>query len=192
MKLWKFTRVLFWGISLRALTACNHQGYSSWNGSSFNNSGKASGSASVVFVDRANPDGPKSFGKIKITKSMTGFVKPQPIEPLTLPAYPARALAAHCGAARFAVSIVIAKDGNVTAVSPSLYEPSTPTKFDADFNRAIEAAVLTWEFNPGWTVPIEPGPDGSPILGEPEAAESSLDAIFTFTNAGTVTTSVRK
>jgi len=41
-------------------------------------------------------------------------------------------------------------------------------------------------------VPIEPGPDGSPILGEPEAAESSLDAIFTFTSSGTVTTIVHE
>ena len=192
MKLRKFARALCWCVSLGALAACNHQESNSWNGTSFANSGKASGSASVVFVDRANPEGPKSVARIKITKSMTGFVKPQPIEPLTLPGYPARALAAHSGAARFAVRIDIAKDGHVAAVSPSMYEFSTPTKFDADFNRAIEAAVLTWEFNPGWTVPMEPGPDGSPILGEAEAAESSLDAIFTFTSAGTVTTSVRE
>jgi hypothetical protein len=73
-----------------------------------------------------------------------------------------------------------------------MFEFSTPTKFDAEFNQAIEAAVLMWEFNPGWTVPMEPGADGSPVLGEPEAADSSLDAIFTFTSAGTVTTSVRE
>jgi len=148
--------------------------------------------ASVAFVDRTNPAGPKSVGKTKITKSMTGLVKPQPIEPLTLPVYPTKALADHGGAARFAVTIEIAKDGHVTAVNPSMYEFSIPTKYDAEFNQAIEAAVLTWEFNPGWTVPIEPGPDGSPILGEPEAAESSLDAIFTFTSSGTVTTIVHE
>jgi len=129
---------------------------------------------------------------IKITKSMTGFVKPQPMEPLTLPVYPAKALAAHTGAVRFAVRIDIAKDGHVTAVSPSMYEFSKPTKFDDEFYRAIEAAVLSWEFEPGWSVPMEPGKDGSPVLGEPEATESSLDAIFTFTSAGTVTTSARE
>ena len=184
-------RSLCWGIALGALSACNHTGAGFPNWPLFASSGKASGSASVVFVDRANPEGPRSVGKIKITKSMTGYVKPQPIEPLTLPAYPAMALAARFGAARFAVRIDIARDGHVTAVSRSMTEFSTPTKFDADFDQAIEAAVLTWEFNPGWTVPMEPGPDGSPVLGEPEAAESSLDAIITFTSAGTVAASVR-
>lgn len=146
----------------------------------------------MVFVDRANPEGPKSVSKMTITRSMTGFVRPQPIEPLLLPVYPPKALAAHGGATRIAVKVEIGKDGHVTAVSPSLYEFSTPTKFGAEFNQAIEAAVLQWEFNPGWTVPMEPGPDGSPLLGEPVASESSLDAIFTFTSAGTVETSVRE
>jgi hypothetical protein len=86
---------------------------------------------------------------------MTGFVKPRAIVPLTLPVYPAQT-AARCGTARLAVRIGKAKDGHVTAVAPSPFEFSTPTKFDAQFNRAIETAVLTGQFEPGWTVPMEP------------------------------------
>ena len=176
---------------LGALSACNHHQSRAWNGAPYAGSGRATGAASVVFVDRANPEGPKSLSKIKIARSMTGFVKPQPIEPLLLPVYPPKALAAHGGAARIAVTVEIGKDGHVTSVGPSMYEFSTPTKFNAEFGQAIEAAVLQWEFEPGWTVPMEPGPDGSPVLGEPVASESSLDAVFTFTSAGTVETSVR-
>ena len=185
------TRLLTGAALLGVLSACNHHQSRAWNGAPFASSGKASGSASVVLVDRANPEGPKSLSKIKITRSMTGFVKPQLIEPLLLPVYPPKALAAHGGTTRIAVTIEIGRDGHVTSVGPSMYEFSTPTKFEAEFSQAIEAAVLQWEFEPGWTVPMEPGPDGSPVLGEPVASESSLDAVFTFTGAGTVETSVR-
>ena len=179
-------------VTVGAFGACNHRRSGAWDQGALSAGGKSTGSASVDFVDPADPEGPRSVGAVKITKSMTGFVKPQPIEPLLLPAYPASALAAHIGAARIAVRIDIAKDGHVVGVRPSVREYSTPTAFDAQFNEAIRAAVLKWEFNPGWTVPMEPGPNGSPVLGEPEAAESSLDAIFTFTSAGTVVTGVRQ
>ena len=65
----------------------------------------ASGSTSVVFVQRENPGGPKTLGEVKISRSMTGYVPPQPIEPLLLPVYPARALAARLGTVRIAVRI---------------------------------------------------------------------------------------
>lgn len=178
---------LLWGASLFALAGCSHPG----SLPSFSGSERASGASSVVFVDSAKGDGPAGKEPVTITKSMTGFVKPEPIEPLALPTYPARALAAHCGAVRLAVRIDISSDGHVTSVGPSAHEFSTPTPFDTEFQHAIEAAVLTWKFQPGWTVPMEPGPDGKPILGEPVASESSLEAIFTFTSAGTVTTGIR-
>jgi hypothetical protein len=150
------------------------------------------GTSSVTFVDREPAQVPASAEDIKITRSSTGFVKAVPVEPLALPAYPARALAAHVGTVTVTATIRIAKDGRVISVAPSFLGFSTPTKFDSDFFGTVEKAAMTWEFQPAWTVPLEPGKDGKPVFGEPEAAESTLDAVLTFSGSGFVTSSVGK
>ena len=169
-----------------ALAGCSHPA-----GPGFSASPR-SGTSSVALVDRDPPQVPASVEDIKITRSSTGFVKAVPIEPLALPAYPARALAAHTPTVTITVTIKIGKDGRVTSVAPSFLGFSTPTKFDSDFFGAVEAAAMTWEFQPAWTVPLEPGKDGKPVFGEPEAAETTLDAVFTFSGSGFVTSSVGK
>jgi len=151
-----------------------------------------SGTSSVKFVDRESPEGPTSLGKIKITTGTTGLVQAVPIEPLALPLYPVEALAAHIGTITKTVTINIGKDGHVSSVSSSMAGFSIPTEFDSEFDKAIEAAVLKWEFNPAWSVPLEPGKDGTPIVGDPVPTESSLDAVFTFSGSGVVTSSVRE
>lgn len=153
---------------------------------------EGSGISSVKFVDRESPEGPTSLSKIKITTGTTGIVQAVPIEPLALPIYPADALAAHLNTIIKTVRINIGKDGRVSSVGSSVIGFSIPTKFDSEFDRAIEAAALKWEFNPAWSVPLEPGKDGTPIVGDPVPTESSLDAVFTFSNSGMVTSSVRK
>jgi hypothetical protein len=151
-----------------------------------------SGTSSVKFVNRESPEGPTALSKIKITTGTTGLVQAVPVEPLALPQYPVEALAAHLGTITKTVTINIGKDGNVLSVSSSMMGFSTPTEFDSEFDKAIEAAVQKWEFNPAWSVPLEPGKDGTPIVGDPVPTESSLDAVFTFSSSGVVTSGVRR
>jgi hypothetical protein len=176
---------LFW-----MLTACNNSGGIAKMFASRVSEGP--GNSSVTFVNREIPEGTTSLGKMKLTTSTTGLVQAIPIEPLTLPLYPAGALAAHLGPITKTVTINIGKDGHVSSVSPSIFGFSTPTRFDPEFDKAIEAAVLKWEFNPAWSVPLEPGKDGSPIVGDPVPTECSLDAVFTFSSSGAVISSVQK
>jgi hypothetical protein len=169
-----------------ALAGCSHPA-----GPGFS-AAPRSGTSSVAFVDRDPAPSAASAEDLKITRSSTGFVQAVPMEPLTLPAYPARALAAHTRTVTVTATIRIGKDGRVISVAPSFLGFSTPTKFDSDFFSAVEAAAMTWDFQPAWTVPLEPGKDGKPVFGEPEAAESTLDAVFTFSGTGFVTSSVGK
>ena len=167
-----------------ALAGCSHP-----QGPGFSAAPKA-GTSSVTFVDREPTQATTSAEEMKITRSSTGVIKAVPIEPLTLPAYPARALAAHTRTVTVTATIRIGKDGRVISVAPSFLGFTTPTKFDSDFFAAVEAAAMTWEFQPAWTVPLDPGKDGKPVFGEPEASEATLDAVFTFSGSGFVTSSV--
>jgi hypothetical protein len=169
-----------------AIAGCSHTAGPGFSAS------PSSGTSSVTLVDREPAQVPASAEDIKITRSSTGSVKAVPIEPLALPVYPARALAAHAGTVTVTATIRIGKDGRVISVAPSFLGFSTPTKFDSDFFGAVESAAMTWEFQPAWTVPLDPGKDGKPIFGEPAAAEDTFDAVFTFSGSGFVTSGARK
>jgi hypothetical protein len=173
-----------------SLSTCNHSpGAASL---SANGATEHSGPSSVYFIDRAVPEGPTSLGKIKITTSTTGLIQAEPKGPLTLPLYPTEALAAHLGNVTKTVQVNIGKDGRVSSVTSSMLGFSIPTKFDSQFDRAIEVAAAKWEFNPAYAVPLEPGKDGTPIVGDPVPTESSLDAVFTFSSSGVVTSTVQR
>ncbi len=184
------SKFLCWPLLFGSLSGCNHSpGTATLPAIGV---GGSSGSSSVQFVNRESPEGTTALSKIKITTGTTGLVQAVPIEPLALPLYPAGALAVHLGTVTKTVKINIGKDGHVSSVSSSMFGISIPTKFDSEFDRAIEVAASKWEFNPAWSVPLEPGKDGSPIVGDPVATESSLDAVFTFSSSGVVTSRVQK
>jgi hypothetical protein len=183
-------RIPLWLCLCGSLPGCNHSpGVANL---SADGAREHSGASSVYFINRAAPEGPASLSKIKISASTTGLIQAEPKGPLALPLYPTEALAAHLGTVTKTVQVNIGMDGRVSSVTSSMLGFSIPTKFDSAFDRAIETAASKWEFNPALSVPLEPGKDGSPIVGDPVPTESSLDAVFTFSGSGVVTSSVQK
>ncbi len=75
------------------------------------------------------------------------------------PEYPARALAAHAGAATVGLRIVVDKTGRVSSVGPSPVVATTPGPFESDFRAAAEAAARAWRFQSAWTATVVDGPD---------------------------------
>jgi hypothetical protein len=150
----------------------------------------SSATTDVTLMDRETRGRTTSLADLRISESTTGIVPAAPDGPLELPVYPVRALAAGARLVTVTAVISVDRDGRVTSVGPSSRGYTTPTPYDGDFRRAIEAAVMKWQFRPAWAVPMEPGKDGVPVLGEPEPTSSTVDAVFTFSSTGVVTTGV--
>jgi len=77
----------------------------------------------------------------------------------TLPKYPERALGAHDGPHRELVRIVIDSAGSVGQVLDSPMGPSDGGPFAAEFRRAVDDAVRTWQFRPGVLQHVKDGAD---------------------------------
>ena len=115
------------------------------------------------------------------------FNRPSPHDTKTLPVYPAAALAANDGTHREVVRIVIDTHGNVGQVLDSPVGTSDGGPFGADYRRAVDTALRTWRFEPGWLGHFGPGPDndgdGKPdykIMTSSELIAVYYDVRFTF------------
>lgn len=118
------------------------------------------------------------------------FKDAEAILPLTLPIYPAKALAAKAGLVNVGVKISVDSDGHVTDLSPSLLTFSTPTRYASAFEEAVRVAVMTWHFHPAQHYYFEISPDESGVakakLLRKENTETFFDIAFTFTATGSV------
>jgi hypothetical protein len=115
------------------------------------------------------------------------FNRPIPRSTKTLPVYPDAALAANDGTHREIVRIVIDTHGNVGQVLDSPVGTSDGGPFAADYRRAVDTAVRTWRFEPGWIGHFGPGPDndgdGKPdykVMTTSEQIAVYYDVRFTF------------
>ena len=118
------------------------------------------------------------------------YQEAKPVMPLVTPVYPAKALAAKAGMTVVGVHVTVDKEGRVTDVGPSLLAVSIPTRFDAEFQTAVRAAVAQWRFRPAMTYHIEvvnpPGGETYQRVTDQQSVETVFDLAFTFTSTGTV------
>ena len=123
-------------------------------------------------------------------KSGDYFTEARPIAPLATPVYPARALAAKVGLTTVGVHVVVDKTGRVSDIGPSLLAVSIPTRFDADFQAAVRAAVNQWRFFPAQNYRVEVTKDAAGVLDinetRRENTETYFDLVFTFLTNGAV------
>jgi len=87
------------------------------------------------------------------------FDRPRPLDTLTLPIYPDRALAAGDGPHREIVRIIIDNKGHVSEVNDSPLGVSDGGLHAAEFRRVVEDAVRAWRFSPGALRKIVDGND---------------------------------
>jgi len=108
-----------------------------------------------------------------------------------LPVYPARALAARAGGVQIGVHLVIDAQGLVSEIRPSMVAVTlVPAEFADDFQRAVEAAVQQWRFEPARIEQIETvtGDNGFTYrrVRRNEPTEAEVDLAFAFTPGGKV------
>jgi len=146
--------------------------------------------SSFAFVDGPEAAAVRAPMAAEEVRSGDYFTDARPIEPLAMPVYPARALAAKAGRTMIGVRITVDATGRVSDVGPSILAVSIPTRFDEDFQAAVRAAVRQWRFRPAQSYHVEVTKTAG---GEPdiqvtrrENAETYFDVSFTFTAAGTV------
>jgi TonB family protein len=122
--------------------------------------------------------------------SMEQYEEASPITPLATPVYPPRALAAKVGRVTIGVKITVDATGRVSDIGPSLRAVTIPSRFDADFQEAVRAAVSQWRFSPALSYRLEdvPMPDGSTYqrMTDRRRVETTFDLSFTFTATGAV------
>jgi hypothetical protein len=150
------------------------------------------GSASFEFIDPTHIGPLTDARKLKLKVGTTVFVDAKPIEPLTIPTYPPSVLATNVGPTTIAVSITVGADGRVKEVNPSFGAVAFRSRYDDEFQKAIEAALATWRFEPAQRAQLEPSKDGPPIVQSATDTETSFDVLFTFTTSGSVSTGFPK
>ena len=111
------------------------------------------------------------------------YVDAKPVEPLAMPVYPPRALAAHAGDVTVKVDVTVSKEGRVSEMAPDILDFSTISRFHDDFRAAVEAAVSTWRFEPAQIDRLEPKANGQPIIVGSEAQERVFVVSFKFTES---------
>lgn len=118
------------------------------------------------------------------------FVEARPISPLAPPDYPAAARNARAGLVNIGVRLTVDAEGRVAAMTPSVTAFSLPPRFSNEFQAAIEVAVAQWRFRPAELRRLEevPGSEGGTYWRQAssEKIETTLDMIFTFSEAGEV------
>jgi len=122
--------------------------------------------------------------ELKIVQAMSIRVAPKAIPPLTLPKYPASALAAHLLDIQYAVTITIDTEGRVIHIERSYARLPYTSAFRDEFVAAIEQAVATWKFEPGKLAHLDPQENERPLVTGSENAESKLTVAFCFTQSG--------
>lgn len=149
-----------------------------------------SGQTAFQFVDSARTTKADVADALPENSPTPMIEAARPIEPLSKPAYPARALAAHAGVSTVGVRLTIDPQGHVSAVDSSLRYISTPGKWAEEFRAAVEAAVMEWRFRPARIVVVErvKAGDGTDdfVIRRTEPSEWTCDVAFTFTEAGGV------
>ena len=149
------------------------------------------GQSSFRFVERPEAEVNKSTATaVAAPRSGEGYRDAKPVLPLVLPFYPAKALAAKAGLTVVGVHVTVDKVGRVTDVGPSLLAVSIPTKFDAEFQAAVRAAVSQWQFSPAQiyhtVVVTAPGGETYQRVTDRQNVEAEFDLSFTFTATGEV------
>lgn len=122
--------------------------------------------------------------------SIEHYREAMPVRPLATPAYPPKALAAKAGKVTIGVKITVDATGRVADIGPSLLAVTIPSRFDAEFQEAVRAAVAQWRFRPAETFRLETVtmPEGGSYqrMIDHRNVETSFDLSFTFTATGTV------
>ena len=117
------------------------------------------------------------------------FIDAVPIPPLTLPVYPAAALAARAGWVVVGVRITIDEHGRVSEIRQSPVSMTTPTAYADSFWAAVEAALHRWRFYPAtYREEHRRTVNGDTVwdLTGVEQTPSTSDLSFTFTATGEV------
>jgi TonB family protein len=150
----------------------------------------ATGRSSFAFVDASNAAASSATATAVEPKSGDYFTEARSTQILATAIYPAKALAAKLGMTTVGVRVTIDKNGRVSDIGPSLLAVSIPTKFDADFQEAVRAAVVQWRFFPAQTFHVDVTRDATGELQisetKRENAETYFDLAFTFTASGAV------
>ncbi len=148
----------------------------------------ASGTSDYRFVQP--PPAAPSTGKSEVAPEplqRLQFHEARPIEPLVMPVYPARALAAKAGATTVGVHITVDESGMITDTRSSIWLVSLPGPFSEDFRAAVDVALRQWRFEPAETVEFEQEEkDGlSPLrVLKREKVATEFDLAFDFTPGG--------
>ncbi len=150
----------------------------------------ATGRSSFAFVDASNAAASSATATPVEPKSGDYFTEARPTQILATPVYPPKALTARLGMTTVGVRVTVDKTGRVSDIGPSLLAVSIPTKFHAEFQEAVRAAVTQWRFFPAQTFHVEVTRDAAGELQisetKRENAETYLDLAFTFTASGAV------
>lgn len=116
----------------------------------------AAGTSAFRFVDP--PPAPPSTGKSHVAPEpmqRRQYHEARPIEPLVLPVYPARALAAKVGATTVGVHVSVDEQGAITDIRSSIWVVSLPGPFSEDFRAAVDTALRQWRFQPAEAIELE-------------------------------------
>jgi hypothetical protein len=148
----------------------------------------ASGTSDYRFVEP--PPAAPSTGSAEVAAEPAKrlqFREARPIEPLIMPAYPARALAAKAGATTVGVHVTLDEHGVITDIRASIWVVSFPGPFSEDFRAAVDAALRQWRFEPAETVELEQEEkEGSSPLRvlKREKVATEFDVAFDFAPGG--------
>jgi len=149
------------------------------------------GQSSFRFIERPEAEVSKATNVTVVEPKIGEFYRDAtPVLPLVMPIYPPRALAAKVGLTVIGVRVTVNKEGRVTDVGPSLVAVSILTKFGAEFQEAVRAAVSRWRFSPAemYHAELVTPPGGEPYrrIVDQENVDASFDLAFTFTATGEV------
>jgi len=164
-------------LMLAAMAGCRHVPES-----------QPSGQSGFRFVQP--PPAAPSTGKANVALEpvqRSGFREARLIDPVILPVYPARALAAKAGAATVGVHITVDEQGIITDIRSSIWVVSLPGPFREDFRAAVDAALSHWRFVPAEILEFErSGPDGdAPVrVTKREKVVTELELAFDFAPGG--------
>jgi hypothetical protein len=152
----------------------------------------AVGSSAFHFVETqtSRPAAPAAVYTLPDDTPQT-FVEPaKPIEPLAKPAYPSRALGSNAGPIFVGVQLAVDSLGNVTNVQQSWKTFTSPSRYEADFRAAVEAAVRQWRFYPAQLQVIQRvqrvGRPDRYVVRHSDPTEWTFEVVFTFNDSGSV------
>ena len=146
----------------------------------------AKGHSSFEIVHPPAGFGLQSRSKPETSASRIEFVEPLALGALTLPVYPASALAARAGERIVYLTFTIDESGNVRDAHPTIDRLHLPDRFAEEFLSATISAVEQWKFRPGHRVYWEKDAAGEDRYVRAEKIERTIDVKFTFETSGKV------